>query len=72
MRGWYRGEIVQYFHFGEAPLEATPGGLVPTSPIDVTFDVNPEEPGGGPPSGFATEEGTDQTHNVVASPTPPW
>lgn len=67
VRGWYRGQIVQYFHFGEAPLEATPGGLVPTSPIYVTFNVNPEEPGGGPPSGFVTEEGTDQTHNVVAS-----
>jgi hypothetical protein len=67
VRGWYRGELVHYFHFGEAELVPTPSGRVPTSPIYVTFNVDPEEPGGGPPSGFVTEPGTDQTHNVVAT-----
>ncbi len=65
VRGWYRGQVVQYFHFGEAPLTPVPSGLVPTSPIYVTFNVNP--PQGGPASGFVTEPGTAQTHNVVAS-----
>jgi len=67
VRGWYRGQIASYFHFGEAPLVTTAGGLVPTSPIYVTFNVNPGADGGGPPSGFVTEPGTSQTHNVIAS-----
>lgn len=67
VRGWYGDEIVQYFHFGEAPLATTNAGFVPTSPIYVTFNANPDQPGGGPPSGFVTEPGTDQTHNVVAT-----
>jgi hypothetical protein len=66
-RGWYRGEVVSYFHFGEAPLATLDTGAVPTSPIYVTFNTNPDQPGGGPPSGFVTEPGTDQTHNVVAT-----
>jgi hypothetical protein len=40
---------------------------MPTSPIHVTFNVNPSEDGGGPASGFMTEDGNDQTHNVVAT-----
>jgi hypothetical protein len=67
VRGWYEGSVVHYFHFGEAPLETLAAGNVPTSPIYVTFNLNPEEPGGGPASGFVTEPGTDQTHNVVAT-----
>lgn len=67
VEGWYKGQAVFYFHFGEAPLQATDAGEVPSSPIYVTFNVNPDQPGGGPPSGFVTEPGTVQTHNVVAS-----
>jgi hypothetical protein len=66
-RGWYRGQVVFYFNFGEAPLTTTPAGGVPTSPIFVTFTINPDLPNGGPPSGFRTETGSVQTHNVVAT-----
>lgn len=66
-RGWYRGQVVFYFNFGEAPLTTTAAGAVPTSPIFVTFNINPDLPNGGPPSGFRTEPGTAQTHNVVAT-----
>ena len=64
--GWYDGEVVSYFLFEEAPIEVS-NGSVPRSPIFVTFNVNPGEDGGGPPSGFATEMDGDQTHNVVAT-----
>lgn len=63
-RGWYRGQVVHYFSFEESPLEAQ-RGRVPVSPIYVTFAVNPDRPGGGPPSGFRTEPGSRVTHNVV-------
>jgi hypothetical protein len=66
-RGWYRGQVVFYFNFGEVPLMTTMAGAVPTSPIFVTFNVNPDEAGGGPASGFRTESGTMQTHNVIAT-----
>jgi hypothetical protein len=62
--GWYKGEVVTYFSFEEAPL-APAAGEVPTSPIYVTFNENP--PAGGPASGFVTEEGTSQTHNVLGT-----
>lgn len=65
--GWYEGEIIQYFNFSEASLSPTAEDQVPTSPIFVTFNTNPDEDGGGPPSGFMTEPGTSQTHNVVAT-----
>jgi hypothetical protein len=32
----------------------------------VTFNVNPGQPGGGPPSGFVADS-TGRTHNVVAT-----
>ena len=67
VRGWYQGEVVYYFNFVEAMLETTSEGQVPLSPIYVTFNINPGETGGGPASGFMTEEGSDQTHNVVAT-----
>jgi hypothetical protein len=67
VRGWFQGELVYYFNFGEAPLATTAAGDVPTSPIFVTFNINPDQPGGGPPSGFRTEQGTAQTHNVLAT-----
>jgi hypothetical protein len=63
-RGWYRDQIVTYFTFEEKALTGT---TVPTSPIYVAFNINPGQDGGGPPSGFVTEPGTDRTHNVVAT-----
>jgi hypothetical protein len=65
-RGWHDEEVVYYFTFEEAPL-MTAGDAVPLSPIFVTFNVNPDEDGGGPPSGFVTEPDSEQTHNVVAT-----
>ncbi len=65
VRGWYKDKVVYYFSFEEAPLEVTGSGRVPISPIYVTFNTNPDKAGGGPPSGFVTEEDSDQTHNVV-------
>jgi PQQ-dependent dehydrogenase (methanol/ethanol family) len=62
-RAWYQGQVAKFFSFDEAPL-ATAGANVPLSPIYVTFNVNPGEPNGGPGSGFRTEPGSEQTHNV--------
>jgi len=63
-RGWYDGQVVQYFNFGEkvAGLKTT-NGMVPTSPIYVTFNDDSK----GPASGFETESGNSQTHNVTAT-----
>ena len=66
-RGWYKRKLVYYFNFSEAAITATQTNEVPTSPIYVTFKINPDEPGGGPSSGFVTEPGTVQTHNVIAT-----
>ena len=57
--GWYKDMVVYYFTFEERALS---GETVPLSPIYVTFNAN-----GMPPSGFVMEEGTAQTHNVVAT-----
>lgn len=65
--GWYEGQVVSYFNFGEAPLSVTAAAEVPTSPIYVSFNVNPDQPDGGPSSGFMTEMDGVQTHNVVAT-----
>jgi hypothetical protein len=65
-RGWYDGEVVEYFLFEESQLE-TMDGTVPRSPIYVSFNTNPGMDGGGPASGFMTEEMSSQTHNVVAT-----
>jgi hypothetical protein len=62
-RAWYKGEIVYYFSFDEHVLT---GSTVPLAPIYVTFNINPDLEGGGPPSGFKAETGTNQTHNVVS------
>ncbi|MCC7380993.1 MAG: hypothetical protein IT384_04145 [Deltaproteobacteria bacterium] len=59
-RGWYRRKVVTYFTFEERALS---GAAVPTSPIYVMFNLNPDQPGGGPPSGFEVEPATMQTHN---------
>lgn len=64
-RGWYKNKVVFYFNFFEKILTAI-DGKVPTSDIYVTFNINPGQNGGGPASGFKTENGTStgQTHNV--------
>lgn len=67
MPGWYRNQAVFYFNFEEKALIATGTGMVPVSPIYVTFNINPDQPNGGPPSGFMTEMGSAQTHNVLAT-----
>ncbi|WP_257297924.1 hypothetical protein [Haloarchaeobius sp. FL176] len=66
VQGWYDGQVVHYFTFGEASLTVTDGS-VPLSPIFVAFNTNPGMDGGGPASGFMTEMGSSQTHNVVAT-----
>jgi hypothetical protein len=53
---WYRGTRVTCLRFGE-PLILDGAGLIPTSPIYVTFGS----------AGFRTEGETPQTHNVVFS-----
>ena len=63
--GWYRGQVVSYFTFEEKALTTGRSGSVRLSPIYVAFNVNPNQPGGGPASGFMTEAGTSQTHNVL-------
>jgi hypothetical protein len=60
-RAWYQGQVAKFFSFDEAPLS---GSNVPLSPIYVTFNVNPDQPNGGPASGFKAETGSEQTHNV--------
>jgi len=46
----------------------TSSGMVPAIPIYVTFNLNPDQSGGGPESGFKTESSTSpQTHNVIAA-----
>jgi alcohol dehydrogenase (cytochrome c) len=65
-RAWYRGQVAKYFSFDEAPLSVA-GSNVPVSPIYVTFNVNPDQPNGGPGSGFRTEPNSPQTHNVPAT-----
>jgi hypothetical protein len=62
--GWYKGQAVAYFNFGEKALTATASGMVPISPIYVMFNDN----AAGPASGFKTEmTNQSQTHNVLAT-----
>ena len=67
VRGWYKNQVVSYFNFMEHPLSVTTDGAVPLSDIFVTFNVNPDpsNPSSGPASGFRTESGSMQTHNVI-------
>ncbi len=67
VEGWYDSQVVSYFLFEEATLKTTNNTEVPVSPIYVAFNKNPGEDGGGPPSGFMTEEASEQTHNVLAT-----
>jgi hypothetical protein len=62
--GWYRDKVVKYFSFDEKALT---GSAVPAVPIYVMFATNPDQPGGGPASGFRTELSSMQTHNVIAA-----
>ena len=61
--GWYNDSAVAYFNFAESLLMATSTGQVPIDDIYVEFNDNAQ----GPASGFKTEPGTTQTHNVIAS-----
>jgi hypothetical protein len=62
--GWYKGQAVAYFNFGEKSITATASGMVPVSPIYVMFNDN----AAGPSSGFKTEmHNQSQTHNVLAT-----
>jgi hypothetical protein len=63
-RGWYRDQVVYYFNFDERSLT---GSKVPVAPIYVSFNINPNLDGGGPPSGFKMESGSAQTHNVLSA-----
>jgi hypothetical protein len=63
---WYRGQTARFLEF-EQNLKGDAAGTVPVSPIFVTFVKNPGEPDGGPGSGFKTEAGSKQTHNVIAT-----
>jgi hypothetical protein len=65
VRGWYKGMVVFYFNFSEKAMMATGQDMVPVSPIYVTFNINPDQPGGGPASGFKTDT-TGRAHNVPA------
>lgn len=68
-RGWYNDQVVYYFSFFEKILDGGSTDMVPISPIYVSFNLNPDgnNPDSGPASGFVTEMGTSQTHNVIAS-----
>lgn len=61
--GWYKDMAVAYFIFDESALHPTGTNSVPTSPIYVMFNDDAT----GPSSGFRTEPGTIQTHNVIAT-----
>ncbi len=65
-RAWYQGQVAKYFSFSEAKLLLA-GTDVPVSPIYVTFNINPDQPKGGPGSGFKTEANSSQSHNVPAT-----
>jgi hypothetical protein len=69
VRGWYQNQVVYYFNFSEKELtvEIPEAGHpdVPLSDIQVTFNINPDQEGGGPGSGFMTEPDTVQTHNTL-------
>lgn len=67
VQGWYKGMAVFYFTFSEREITTNAQGMVPVAGIFVSFNINPDQPNGGPGSGFRTETGSNQTHNVVAS-----
>jgi hypothetical protein len=66
-RAWIDGKVAKFFSFDETRLLAANGEDVPVSAIYVFFNVNPDQPNGGPASGFRKEAGSAQTHNVVST-----
>lgn len=66
-RGWYKNKVVFYFNFFEKAITTDANGMVPLSPIYVSFNINPDQIGGGPPSGFKVDTITGRTHNVAAT-----
>lgn len=66
-RGWYKNKVVYYFNFFEKELMTDSSGKVPLADIFVTFNINPNEPGGGPASGFKMDPITGRTHNVTSA-----
>jgi hypothetical protein len=63
-RGWYKGQVVYYFTFEEAPVRAE-GSMVPAGAVYVAFNTNPGAGENGWASGFMTEAGGDRTHVVA-------
>ncbi|MGB0715314.1 MAG: hypothetical protein ACPGXK_05515 [Phycisphaerae bacterium] len=67
--GWYRGQVVTYFTFEEDSItvDDADNPRVPMSEIYMTFNVNPDEEGGGFPSGVRKESESNRSHNVLAA-----
>lgn len=65
--GWYKDMLVFYFNFSEKALMPDESGMVPVSVIHVTFNINPDQPGGGPASGFRMDSSLMRTHNVTST-----
>jgi hypothetical protein len=69
-RGWHDGRVASYLAFEDSVLSVPgPSGEVAVgiAYIWVTFNGNPDQPGGGPPSGVMRDASGIQTHNVAAS-----
>lgn len=66
-RAWYRSQVVYFFQFDERAINFTSRDEIPLSPLYVSYKTNPGEEGGGNGSGFMTEQGNDQTHNILAA-----
>jgi hypothetical protein len=65
--GWYKDSVIYYFNFAERSITTNSMGQIPVIPIFVSFNINPNQPNGGPASGFKTVPGTTQTHNVITA-----
>ena len=67
-RGWYRDKVVNYFSFDEhALMTATGGGRADGAhPRGLQHRPGSEQRDERTPSGFVTELGTMQTHNVIS------
>jgi hypothetical protein len=67
-RAWHGGQIAPAFTFeSEVPSQDLGFGerAVNNSTIFVAFNINPDQPGGGPASGLRRESDSLQTHNVA-------
>ena len=65
-RGWYKNKVVYYFNFAEKQLMSE-NDTIHVEGIYVSFNINPNQPGGGPPSGFKTDPRTGRAHNIAES-----